>query len=130
MAVALGLARLLSRRLLGAPRALGSLAGVIIDAGDRDRAAVGVDADGLAVIFEPVLSLCGAAHEQEQGDGEQPSHHDLPLAEGRAVSERMRIGTTSFKSSASAGGSIEAAAQKSSGALSTTSFMTKKVRVW
>jgi hypothetical protein len=62
------------RIALGALRSPGS---VVIDAGDRNSAAVRIDADGLTAVVELVLSLRGAARQQDDGYRQQPFHYDL-----------------------------------------------------
>ena len=52
-------------------------AGIIVDAGDRNRAAIRIDANGPATVVEGILSLRGGAREQKRGQGEKPLHHDL-----------------------------------------------------
>jgi hypothetical protein len=54
-----------------------SPAAIIVDAGDRDRAAIRIDANGASTIVEGVLSLRGGTREQKRGQGEKPLHHDL-----------------------------------------------------
>jgi hypothetical protein len=60
-----------------ATRALGLLAGIVEDAGDRNGATVRIDCDGAAAIVERVLGVRGAAHQQEHGDTETLLHCDL-----------------------------------------------------
>ena len=50
---------------------------VVIDAGDRNRSPVRIDANGTPAIFERVLRLRGGARQQECGDSKQLSHSDL-----------------------------------------------------
>ena len=59
-----------------ATRALGLLAGIIVDAGNLNRAAIGVDRNGAATILKRVLGLRGAeaARQQEHGDSETLLH--------------------------------------------------------
>jgi hypothetical protein len=73
------LRRLLARVRLVLLGLLGlALSRVVIDAGDLDRAPVGVDADGAAAIFESVLRLRSGAHQKECGRGQQLPHFASP----------------------------------------------------
>jgi hypothetical protein len=52
-------------------RALGFAApGIVVDAGNLNGAAVGIDANGAAAIFEGVLGLRCGARQQQRGDSQ------------------------------------------------------------
>jgi hypothetical protein len=51
--------------------------GIIVDAGNLHRTAIGIDADGLPAIVEGVLGLSGAARQQKRGDSQKLFHNDL-----------------------------------------------------
>jgi len=58
-------------------RTFGSPSRVVVDARDRNRAAIGIDANGASAIFEGVLSLRSAARQQKRGERKKLFHHDL-----------------------------------------------------
>jgi hypothetical protein len=51
--------------------------GIIVDAGNLYRAAIGIDANGFPTIVEVVLGLRGAARQQKRGDSQKLLHNDL-----------------------------------------------------
>jgi hypothetical protein len=59
-----------------ATQAFGLLAGIIVDAGNMNRAAIGIDGDGAAAVLKTVLGLRGgeAARQQQHGDSETLLH--------------------------------------------------------
>src|SRR5262249_3098564 len=81
----LGLLRLGSRSVF----LLLGLLGVVVDARNLDRAAVGIDADGLAPILEGVLGLRCTAR-QQHGGGSQELFHIGLLNGVPARSSRLR----------------------------------------
>jgi hypothetical protein len=58
-------------------RPLALSAGIIVDAGNLHRTAIGIDANGLPAIVEVVLGLRGAARQQKRGDSQKLLHNDL-----------------------------------------------------
>ena len=67
------------------------LAGIIVDAGDLHGSAVGIDADGVAAIFESVLGLRGGGRQQQRGDSQKLLHYDLLSRESPAA--KLRVGS-------------------------------------
>jgi hypothetical protein len=58
---------------------------------DIDRSTIRIDPDGTAAIIECVLSLCGGARQQNNGECEKPLHHDLLSSGNSAPSLRLGI---------------------------------------
>jgi hypothetical protein len=58
-------------------RALALSPGIVVDAGNLHRTAIGIDANGLPAIAEVVLGLRGAARQQQRGDSQKLLHNDL-----------------------------------------------------
>jgi hypothetical protein len=78
-----------------AARAPGLLAGIIVDAGNMNRASIGIDGDGAAAILESVLGLRGgeAARQQEHGDSETLLHYCDLLSREPQSPKLLRAGS-------------------------------------
>src|SRR5581483_5523025 len=81
--------------LIGTARALGFASRIVVNAPDRDGAAIWIDMDAAASIFEGVLGLRGSACQQECGKSQQPRHRDLlsSLIPGSSLTKPLVSGT-------------------------------------